>query len=219
MRKLILLLAIALHAPLPLLAEHRATFEGKVISISDGDTLTVLDGRSQIKIRLDGIDAPEKSQAFGDVAKKRTSELAFAKVVKVTPTAKDRYGRTIATVTLPDGTELNSELVRVGYAWWYEKYAPHSSKLMNLQALAKEKKLGLWADKNPIPPWQYSKSGNLKPGELSALPLIYANRNSKVFHVKGCKGYFAVSPKNRVPFHSKENALRAGYRIAKNCRL
>jgi endonuclease YncB( thermonuclease family) len=98
-------------------------FTGKVVGISDGDTLTVLRGRTSVKIRLHGIDAPEAGQDFGTRAKQAASDLAFGKVVTVRPVTTDRYGRTVALVVLPDGRTLNHELVRSGFAWWFQKYA------------------------------------------------------------------------------------------------
>src|SRR5262249_37832614 len=84
-------------------------FLGKVVGISDGDTITVLRDRSPVKIRLMGIDAPETGQDFGSRAKGVTSELAFGKVVTVHPRTRDRYGRIVADVALPDGRSLNQE--------------------------------------------------------------------------------------------------------------
>ena len=94
-----------------------ADFPAKVTSIADGDTLTVLVDRQQIKVRLDGIDCPESGQAYGQKAKLATSQLAFGKTVTIQSTGTDRYGRTLAHVLLPEGRSLNRELVRQGYAW------------------------------------------------------------------------------------------------------
>lgn len=103
-------------------------FTGRVVGVSDGDTLSLLrDGRA-VKVRLHGIDCPEKGQPFGAAAKKFTSDAAFGKEVTVQPKAKDRYGRTVAEIMLPDGTSLNQQLVSNGLAWWYRKYAPSSCK-------------------------------------------------------------------------------------------
>ena len=100
-------------------------FSGKVVGVSDGDTITVLRDRTPIKVRLNGIDCPEMGQDFGSRAKSVASELAFGKVVTVHPSWKDRYGRTVADVILPAGRVLNHELVRRGVAWWCRKYAPN----------------------------------------------------------------------------------------------
>ncbi len=110
-------------------------FSGKVVGVSDGDTITVLNHRAQVKIRLSGIDCPETGQDFGSRAKSVTSELAFGKVVRIHPRDTDRYHRTVADVILPDGRLLNHELVRRGLAWWYRKYAPNDASLSILLTL------------------------------------------------------------------------------------
>lgn len=101
-----------------------ADFTAKVIGVSDGDTITVLYQGYPEKIRLQGIDCPEKAQAFGQRAKQFTSELAFGKVVTVRGLEKrDRYDRILGEVILPDGRSLNHQLLQVGFAWWYRKYS------------------------------------------------------------------------------------------------
>src|SRR5262245_58772052 len=96
-------------------------FSGKVIGISDGDTLTVLHERTRVKIRLEGIDAPESGQDFGNRAKQAASTLAFGQIVTVHTKEHDRYGRLVAEVILADGRSLNHELVRLGWAWWFRR--------------------------------------------------------------------------------------------------
>ncbi len=92
-------------------------FTAKVVGVADGDTITVLRDRTQMRVRLDGIDCPESGQAFGSRAKAFTSELTFGKVVTVRPRNKDRYGRIVAEIVLADGRDVNHELVRTGSAW------------------------------------------------------------------------------------------------------
>lgn len=99
-----------------------ATLTGRVVGVSDGDTITVIDNtNTQFKIRLAGIDAPEKKQAFGQVSKKALSDLVFGKQVNVEYDKQDRYGRTIGKV-LVNGTDANLEQVKQGLAWFYRKY-------------------------------------------------------------------------------------------------
>src|SRR5437016_4275215 len=101
-----------------------ADFSGRVVGVSDGDTIKVMhDGKAE-KVRLHGIDCPEKGQAYGTRAKQVTSTLTFGKDVRVQTYGHDKYGRTVGEVILSDGRSLNYELVRVGLAWWYQKYAP-----------------------------------------------------------------------------------------------
>ncbi len=113
-----LLLSIALVASQTLAAD----FTGRVVGVSDGDTITVLHNGKGERIRLHGIDCPEKRQAFGNRAKQFTSTLVFGKTVTVQALDQDRYGRTVGVVLLPDGRSLNHELVRAGLAWMYPRY-------------------------------------------------------------------------------------------------
>jgi len=108
------------------------TFTGEVVGVSDGDTISVMRGGKAVKVRLHGIDCPEKKQAFGTRAKKFTSDLAFGKEVTVRIQTTDRYGRSVGVVILPGGKNLNWELVSAGLAWWYRKYAPDDRILEKL---------------------------------------------------------------------------------------
>src|SRR2546428_6090906 len=130
-----------------------ADFSGRVVGVTDGDTIKVMHNGKAEKIRLHGIDCPEKAQPFGTKAKQFTSEMVFGKVVTVHVTDRDRYGRTVADVILPDGRALNRELVAADLAWWYRRYAPHDRILERLEAEARAAKLGLWADPAPVAPW------------------------------------------------------------------
>jgi endonuclease YncB( thermonuclease family) len=140
-----------------------ADFTGKVVRVMDGDTLEVLtQDMTPIRVRLSGIDCPEKGQAFGQRAKQAASDLAFGKTVEVRDTGRDRYGRTVGEVMLQDGRSLNRELVRAGLAWWYRQYAKKDADLARLEEEAREAKLGLWADADPVPPWNWRKERRLK---------------------------------------------------------
>ena len=130
-------------------------FTGKVVEVTDGDTISVMHNGKAEKVRLSGIDCPEKSQAFGQRAKQFTSELVFGKDVTVTVHDTDKYGRTIGEVKLLDGRVLSQELVKAGLAWWYRKYAPGDTTLERLETEARNAKQGLWVDPNPIPPWEW----------------------------------------------------------------
>lgn len=136
-----------------------ADFSGRVVAVLDGDTIEVLHNRKAERIRLVGIDCPEKKQAFGTRAKQATSALSFAQQVTVDRLGKDRYRRTLGAVVLMDGTNLNHELVRQGWCWWYRKYAPDYAILQALEAEARLAKKGLWIDANPVPPWAWRKLG------------------------------------------------------------
>jgi len=129
---------------------------GNVVGISDGDTITVLQpDKIQMKVRLAEIDCPEKKQPFGNKAKEALSEKIFGKYVKVEWTKKDRYGRVIGKVYL-NGRYINKEMIEEGWAWHYTDYS-HSPEMAEAQECAKNHKLGLWADKHPVPPWDFRK--------------------------------------------------------------
>lgn len=135
-----------------------AEFSGQVIGTLDGDTIEVLHNQHPERIRLYGIDCPEKGQAYWQKAKQATSALVFGKGVTLQTYDKDKYKRTIADVILPDGTNVNHELVKAGWCWWYRKYAPDNSELERLEQDARDAKKGLWADPKPVPPWVWRKS-------------------------------------------------------------
>jgi len=133
-------------------------YVGKVVSVTDGDTITVMHNQVGEKIRLNGIDCPEKRQAFGNKAKQFASELVFGKTVTVGDHGKDRYGRTIGAVVLPDGTNVKHELVKAGMCWWYRKYAPNDKLLAQAEEEARLAKRGLWVDPSAVPPWEWRKA-------------------------------------------------------------
>ena len=124
------------------------------MGVSDGDTITVLHNGKGERIRLHGIDCPEKRQAFGNRAKQFTSNLVFAKTVTVQAVDRDRYGRTVGVVLLPDGRSLNHELVWGGLAWMYRRYTTDQS-LSDLEEEARVARRGLWADAHAVPPWEW----------------------------------------------------------------
>lgn len=134
-----------------------ADFEGKVVGVIDGDTIEVMNEGKAVRIRLNGIDCPEKSQAFGTRAKQYASELLFQKQVRVEAKGQDRYGRTIADIYLPDGTWVNKKLVEVGLAWHYKQYSTNQ-ELANAEVAARDNKIGLWSDPAPIAPWLFRKT-------------------------------------------------------------
>jgi micrococcal nuclease len=144
------------------IATGQAILTGKVVSVADGDTLTILTGNnSRIKVRLHGIDCPERHQDFGTQAKLFTSDLSFGQIVEVRIVNKDRYGRTVGKVILPDGRMLNEELLRVGLAWHYKQF-DKSAEFARLEQQARQNKTGLWSMKDPVAPWNFRRSGNVK---------------------------------------------------------
>jgi len=128
----------------------------KVISIADGDTFTILQNNQQTKIRIDAIDAPEKGMPYYKVSKQYLSDLCFGKSVTVKVSKIDRYGRSVARITLSDGRDISTEMIKAGMAWHYKKYS-NDKVLAALEVAARSKRAGLWLDKNPIAPWDIRK--------------------------------------------------------------
>ncbi len=139
-----------------LLAVSALEFEGRVVEIVDGDTVGVMhEGRAE-RIRLNGIDAPEKRQAFGRRSQEYLGEMIFGQTVRVVVRSKDRYGRTVADLYL-GSKNVNQEMVRAGMAWWFRKYAPHDRVLEDLEEKAREAGRGLWRDSDAIAPWTFRR--------------------------------------------------------------
>ena len=140
------------------------TLLGKVIHVQDGDSITVLDDtRTQHKIRLTGIDAPERRQAFGNVSKESLAEQVAGQSVAVEWDKVDRYGRKVGKVLLA-GMDSNLVQVKRGLAWHYKKYEREQSPADRqsyavAEAEARAAKLGLWRDAAPLPPWHFRRNG------------------------------------------------------------
>ncbi|HGY3698130.1 TPA: thermonuclease family protein [Citrobacter freundii] len=131
-----------------------AEIQGKVIRVLDGDTIEVLQSKMPVRIRLANIDAPEKKQAFGRWSTNQLKGLVAAQPVTVTYMQTDRYGRIIGRVFTTNGTEASRFMVQSGAAWVYDKYNSDNS-LPALQREAQTQKRGLWADSQPVPPWEW----------------------------------------------------------------
>jgi endonuclease YncB( thermonuclease family) len=200
---------------------------GKVTHVHTGDYVTVDDGSGEPHmILLRGIDAPEDGQPQARESKRNLSFLILGKTVRVTLTANPIYGE-IGTVTLGN-TEINLAQLESGMAWHHERFAAEQTEreytvYNEAQTKARNAKLGLWKHDDPIAPWvYYSKHHGPKP-----VPFwepnpdmdyeVIGNRQSRIYHLKGCSSYGKVSPKNRVNFKNRNEAEAAGYRIAKNC--
>jgi endonuclease YncB( thermonuclease family) len=138
------------------------TLTGRVVGITDGDTITVLDASNQQhKIRLSAIDTPEKAQPWGQKAKESLSDMVFNRQVTVDWHKTDRYGRTIGKVIV-DGVDANLGQIKAGMAWHYKQYAreqPEDDRILYAEAedIARMLKKGLWSDNDPVPPWDWRK--------------------------------------------------------------
>jgi endonuclease YncB( thermonuclease family) len=157
MKKLVLVIFLFLST-----FANAKTIEGLVVGVSDGDTITVLDQqKNSYKIRLQGIDAPEKKQAFGEKSKQSLHDLVHSKQVRIEYDKEDKYGRIVGKVTVDDVDVCLQQLV-LGMAWHYKKYQNEQSVsdraiYSDSEVKSKSLKLGLWSDDTPMPPWEFRK--------------------------------------------------------------
>lgn len=155
MKKLICILLLLL-SPLSFAEE----LTGKVIKVSDGDTITVLDSNNQkYKIRLQGIDAPETQQAFGETSRQSLASLVYDKEVIILWDKRDKYARILGKVIV-DGRDANYEQLKKGLAWYYKQYENDLSdedkeRYAEAEAWARNYTEGLWTDSKSIPPWEF----------------------------------------------------------------
>lgn len=141
----------------PSLAPQEFDLSGRVVKVTDGDTITLLDdNEAQHKIRLHGIDTPEYRQPYGRAAKDAMARLVAGRTVGVEVKGTDRYGRTVGIVYV-DNVNANREIVRAGYAWWYRQYARFDDELEEAEAAARKIGNGLWTEEEPIPPWEWRR--------------------------------------------------------------
>lgn len=204
---------------------YAGELSGKVVGITDGDTLTLLvPGNRQVKIRLSEIDAPERNQPYGAKSKTALSNLVFGKTIFVKDTTSDRYGRTVGRVHT-NSADVSAEMVRSGAAWVYTKYASDPT-LPVLQKDAKHNKMGLWMLDNPIPPWEWRKGTrngktSIGTGKGNSC-LIKGNINRKgdhIYHVPSGRDYAATvinTSKGERWFCSETEAQQAGWRAPRN---
>ena len=154
-----------------------ADINGKVVAVTDGDTIKVLDANKvQHKIRLTGIDAPEKAQPYGNASRKHLATMLAGKEVRIETTKNDRYGRVLGKVWVQPrdcpscGKTLNANHAQIlsGMAWWYQDYAKDQSaedqgRYESAVTEARKRKLGLWSEPNPIPPWAWRRGQRTSP--------------------------------------------------------
>lgn len=143
---------------------------GKVVGITDGDTLTLLtESKQPVKVRLAEIDTPESGQPYGSRARQALSDLAFGKQARVAVTDRDRYGRTVGRVYVGE-KDVNAELVRQGAAWVYRQYA-HDKALFTLEEEARRMQRGLWAlpEAQQVPPWEWRRAGKQSSADGAAI--------------------------------------------------
>lgn len=219
-----LLASAVLGSPVTDALEQRRTppivspFQARVTAVSDGDTLVVraLDGNLQ-RVRIDGVDCPESGQAFSQIARNFTRQLAFDRQVSVRIVTTDRNDRLVSRVVV-DGKDLSVELVRAGLAWHYTDFSTDEN-LAALEQEARSAKRGLWADRNPIPPWVWRRPKQPASSEVgttrTAQGPFRANIRSRVYHAPTCRNYRCQNC--TAEFKTAAEAESAGYRPAGDC--
>ena len=215
----ILRLQIVLLALSP--AVFAADLSGRVIGITDGDTVTLLTSdKRQVRIRLAEIDAPESGQPYGNKSKQKLSELIFGKDVRVVVQTTDRYRRTVGRPYAGD-LDVCEEMVRAGAVWVYRKYVIDKS-LFDIEIEAREAKRGIWglSEAQNMPPWEWRRTGGQEGAPEGCN--IKGNINSKgdhIYHVPGRSSYGATKineSKGERWFCSEEEAIAAGWRAPRN---
>lgn len=178
---------------------------GKITHVSDGDTATILANNKEVIIRLDGIDAPEGNQTKGEESTKKLRELIMDKEVAVLYSEQDKYGRTIGRIYVGE-VWVNLEMIKSGYAWHYKQYSKDET-LAKAEEEARKEKIGIWADTNPMAPWEYRRLTRQrmnplrhppKPGEI----VVYVTRFGDRYHKKNCQ-------------HARRRAIAVGLEFAK----
>jgi endonuclease YncB( thermonuclease family) len=155
-RKLGLLAVLLLAALLASCWESVETSSAEVVGVDDGDSFTVLRNQEEQRVRLQGIDAPERGQAFANRARQHLSGLVYGKMVEIEHLGEDRYGRILARVRVGD-VDVNLRMVDDGYAWHFKRYSTERA-LARAERRARRARRGLWVDPDPVPPWEWRRS-------------------------------------------------------------
>jgi endonuclease YncB( thermonuclease family) len=198
-------------------------FEAEVVGVIDGDTIDVLVGLVKTRVRIEGIDCPELAQPFGRTAKQFSSDRVFGKRVEVLPESTDRYGRLVARVHV-GGEDLGLAILKAGLAWQYTTYS-HDPVYGDAERSARTVHRGLWADKDPVPPWvERRHAASPKVAARPATPQssattaagpFHGNVTSMVFHAPGCPNYNCKQC--TAVFATAQEAIARGFRPAGDC--
>jgi len=203
-----------------------APLSGQVVAVHDGDTLSVQSGGSLHKVRLSDIDAPEMGQVFGKQARQFTEQLALGHQVRVNVSMVDVHGRRIGEVIIDDGWVLNEELVHAGFAWHYRVHPIKNERLQKLEEYAFSKKLGLWVEMEPLPPWEFRREAHIPDVPVTVSQVDYdrifhygiiGSRRTKTVRWPACKKYRLSRPQQALVFHSLQQARQMGFKPAKGC--
>ena len=204
----------------------RSTFTAKVVAVPEGDLISIQLDEEVVSVRLVEVDSPEIRQTFWRQARKFTYDLALDETVTIIVKMVDRYKRIIGEVILPDGRSLNQEVVRWGFAWHY-KVDPRPSKVLaKLEYHAWQKKLGLWVDPYPVPPWKFR--GGMSPPEPPVSPTqvdydeifnygLIGDPKTGQYQWPACKHYKNLPRQELLIFASKIQAEGMGYQVDPSC--
>jgi endonuclease YncB( thermonuclease family) len=227
---------VAIDAP----ARAPARLAATVARVGDGDSLVVaLAAGGSSEVRLHGIDAPELGQAWGREARDHLRQLAAGQRVALEVKGVDPYGRQLA-VAIAGAGDLGELQIAGGHAWHNVRYADEQAPAVRQRYAAAERaardgRRGLWGERAPVAPWDFKArqragadvAGTAANGTAAEAtgrgpaagpePPIIGNRRSGIYHLRGCAGYRAVSPRNAVPFASEQAARAAGYRRSSSC--
>jgi endonuclease YncB( thermonuclease family) len=221
---------------------YAQSLSGSVVGINDGDTISVRTGAvspglvvksgETISVRLEGIDAPEHGQSFGDASRQNLSELAYEKQVNLECQGPDRYDRWACKVLLPNGEDVCLDQIEAGMAWHYKQYqklqsATDRAAYGAAEDQARHAKKGLWSEPNPVQPQDFrhrtrspfcadNNDHRIACSDTYEGP-VRGNRRSHIYHWPGCPNYDDIADHNRVEFANAIEAEKGGYRAAYNC--
>jgi endonuclease YncB( thermonuclease family) len=207
-------------------ASPSVSLTGRVVAVHDGDTLTVRSGTDLFKVRLADVDAPERGQAFGKQARRFTGEMALGKRVRVDVALVDVHGRRVGEVITEDGRVLNEELVHAGLAWYYRVHPVKNDRLQRLEHDAFQNKLGLWVEKEPVPPWEFRRESHIPDAPVTAKQVDYdrifhygivGSQRTKTVRWPACKNYRLSRPERALIFYSLQHAQDMGFTPARDC--
>lgn len=215
----LLLVSFLLNLALPAAGQHLA---GRVTAVHDGDTITVQTPRGPVRVRLVGIDCPERGQPFSARARRFTSELVLGRDVRIEEDGRDRYDRILGRVFVGP-RDVNRALVEEGLAWRYERDGDGDPALADAERAARAARRGVWSTSNPVPPWQWRREHPRDDGKAAPPPVpaanargpLRGNTRSRVFHKPGCPNYTCRNCTEL--FLSEASARDAGYRPAADC--
>jgi endonuclease YncB( thermonuclease family) len=203
------------------------TIKGVVIGVPSGDTITVTVDGTDYKVRVADVDCPDNKQAFYRQASEFTSKLAMGKKVHVNYETIDRVHKyVVGDVILPDGRNLGKELISEGMAWYYRVKPAINEIYAQREYSAWSRKVGLWVDPNPVPPWEFRREDPLpdppdKPEEVDYDQIfnygLIGNKKMRTYEWPACKDYNKMNPNDRVILTNKQTASILGYKMAKSC--